>query len=106
MRSLADLRLWLFPGLLFGLTLGLTLGLSAAVPAGAAAPCGGDFGTWLSGVEQDAAAAGISQRAIQSSLAGMTYDPADDFDHPGLPAGHPLARHVLYRVRGVSPPPR
>lgn len=76
MRSLADLRLWLFPGLLFGLTLGLTLGLSAAVPARAAAPCGGDFGTWLSGVEQDAAAAGISQRAIQSSLAGMTYDPA------------------------------
>ena len=33
MRSIADLRLWLFPGLLFGLTLGLTLGLSAAVPA-------------------------------------------------------------------------
>ena len=28
---------------------------------------------------------------------GMTHDPADDFDHPGLPADHPLARHVLYR---------
>jgi RimJ/RimL family protein N-acetyltransferase len=29
---------------------------------------------------------------------GMSHDPADDFDHPGLPAGHPLRRHVLYRV--------
>jgi RimJ/RimL family protein N-acetyltransferase len=28
---------------------------------------------------------------------GMTRDPADDFDHPGLPAGHRLRRHVLYR---------
>lgn len=30
---------------------------------------------------------------------GMTHDPADDFDHPGLPEGHPLRRHVLYRLR-------
>jgi RimJ/RimL family protein N-acetyltransferase len=29
---------------------------------------------------------------------GMTRDPQDDFDHPGLPAGHPLRRHVLYRI--------
>lgn len=29
---------------------------------------------------------------------GMTRDPADDFDHPHLPAGHPLLRHVLYRL--------
>ena len=29
---------------------------------------------------------------------GMTHNPADDFDHPGLPAGHPLRRHVLYRA--------
>ena len=29
---------------------------------------------------------------------GMTYDPADDFDHPLLPDGHPLRRHVLYRI--------
>jgi hypothetical protein len=30
---------------------------------------------------------------------GMTHDRADDFDHPNLPAGHPLRRHVLYRLR-------
>ncbi len=29
---------------------------------------------------------------------GMTHDPADDFDHPLLPAGHRLRRHVLYRL--------
>lgn len=29
---------------------------------------------------------------------GMTHDPADDFLHPNLPAGHRLEPHVLYRV--------
>jgi RimJ/RimL family protein N-acetyltransferase len=29
---------------------------------------------------------------------GMTHDPADDFDHPALPPGHRLRRHVLYRL--------
>jgi ribosomal-protein-alanine N-acetyltransferase len=29
---------------------------------------------------------------------GMTHDPADDFDHPGLPEDHPMRPHVLYRL--------
>ena len=29
---------------------------------------------------------------------GMTHDPADDFDHPRMPPGHRLRRHVLYRL--------
>jgi RimJ/RimL family protein N-acetyltransferase len=29
---------------------------------------------------------------------GMDHDRADDFDHPSLPDGHPLRRHVLYRI--------
>ena len=29
---------------------------------------------------------------------GMNRDPAEDFDHPNLPEGHPLRRHVLYRI--------
>lgn len=29
---------------------------------------------------------------------GMRHSPADDFDHPVLPAGHRLRRHVLYRL--------
>ena len=28
---------------------------------------------------------------------GMSRDPGDDFDHPSLPIGHVLRRHVLYR---------
>lgn len=30
---------------------------------------------------------------------GMTRSAADDFDHPRLQPGHPLCRHVLYRLR-------
>ena len=30
---------------------------------------------------------------------GMRHDPREDFDHPRLPEGHPLRRHVLYRIR-------
>ena len=29
---------------------------------------------------------------------GMGRDPSEDFDHPALPEGHPLNRHVLYRL--------
>lgn len=29
---------------------------------------------------------------------GMTHDPADDFENPALPEGHPLRPHVLYRL--------
>jgi RimJ/RimL family protein N-acetyltransferase len=29
---------------------------------------------------------------------GMSHDPADDFEHPRVPAGHPLRPHVLYRL--------
>ncbi|MFZ2005000.1 MAG: GNAT family N-acetyltransferase [Stellaceae bacterium] len=30
---------------------------------------------------------------------GMTRDVDGDFDHPRVPEGHPLVRHVLYRLR-------
>lgn len=33
---------------------------------------------------------------------GMTRNPADDFDHPNLPEGLPLRRHVLYRKLAIS----
>jgi ribosomal-protein-alanine N-acetyltransferase len=29
---------------------------------------------------------------------GMTRSPQDDFDHPNLVEGHPLRRHLLYRI--------
>jgi ribosomal-protein-alanine N-acetyltransferase len=42
--------------------------------------------------------ANLRSRRVMERL-GMTRDPADDFDHPALPEGHPLRRHVLYRLR-------
>jgi RimJ/RimL family protein N-acetyltransferase len=29
---------------------------------------------------------------------GMTHDASGDFDHPSLPEGHRIRRHVLYRI--------
>jgi len=37
-----------------------------------------------------------SQAVMQA--IGMHHDPTDDFEHPKLPAGHPLRPHVLYRL--------
>ncbi len=37
-------------------------------------------------------------RAVMERI-GMRRDAEGDFDHPWIPAGHPLRRHVLYRVR-------
>jgi RimJ/RimL family protein N-acetyltransferase len=39
----------------------------------------------------------LRSRRLMEKL-GMTHDPADDFDHPSLPPGHPMRRHVLYRL--------
>jgi RimJ/RimL family protein N-acetyltransferase len=39
--------------------------------------------------------ANLSSRRVMEKL-GMQL--TDDFDHPLLPAGHPLQRHVLYRL--------
>lgn len=37
-------------------------------------------------------------RTVMERL-GMTHSPEDDFEHPVLPEGHPLRRHVLYRLQ-------
>lgn len=48
----------------------------------------------------------VSFTAVQNNRSrrvmeriGMHRNPKDDFDHPKLPEGHPLRRHVLYRVK-------
>jgi RimJ/RimL family protein N-acetyltransferase len=41
--------------------------------------------------------ANAKSRRVMEKL-GMTHNSVDDFDHPRLPAGHPLRRHVLYRL--------
>lgn len=39
----------------------------------------------------------VPSRRVMEKI-GMTHNPADDFDHPQLEQGHPLRRHVLYRI--------
>ena len=38
----------------------------------------------------------LRSRKVMEKI-GMHRNAADDFDHPNLPEGHPLRRHVLYR---------
>lgn len=38
----------------------------------------------------------LRSRAVMERL-GMTHYPDEDFDHPSLPEGHRLRKHVLYR---------
>ena len=42
--------------------------------------------------------ANIRSRSVMERI-GMVHNPAEDFEHPNLPEGHPLRRHVLYRLR-------
>lgn len=52
----------------------------------------------LSEIVSFTAATNLRSRAVMERL-GMRRDSADDFDHPSLPHGHALRRHVLYRRR-------
>ena len=45
-----------------------------------------------------AAAGNIRSRRVMERI-GMQRDVAGDFDHPRIPEGHALRRHVLYRLR-------
>ncbi len=43
------------------------------------------------------AAINTRSRRVMEKL-GLEYDPAEDFDHPGVPEGSTLREHVLYRM--------
>ncbi len=68
-----------------------TEGAAAALEAGFT-----QFG--LSEIVAYTVPANLRSRRLMQRL-GMTHDPADDFDHPHVPVGDPLSRHVLYRKR-------
>jgi ribosomal-protein-alanine N-acetyltransferase len=46
----------------------------------------------------------VRSQAVMARI-GLAHDPADDFDHPALPEGHRLRRHVLYRLHRPKPDP-
>ena len=44
----------------------------------------------------------VNRRSVKvMQRLGMVRDPEGDFDHPELPAGHVLQRHVLYRLKNM-----
>ena len=53
------------------------------------------------GLEQIVAFTAVENLASQGAMRaiGMQHEPAQDFAHPALPAGHRLSRHVFYRLR-------
>ena len=60
------------------------------------------FGTLaLSEIVSFTSATNRRSRAVMERL-GMRRDPAEDFDYPSFPEGHPLRRHVLYRLGSGS----
>lgn len=52
------------------------------------------------GLDEIVSLTAVTNRRSQAVMErlGMTRDPAEDFDHPRVPEGHPLRRHVLYRL--------
>jgi RimJ/RimL family protein N-acetyltransferase len=46
--------------------------------------------------------ANVRSRRVMEKI-GMTHVPQLDFDHPRIPAGHRLRRHVLYLLRPDAP---
>ncbi|WPZ33417.1 GNAT family N-acetyltransferase [Thalassobaculum sp. OXR-137] len=59
-----------------------------------------DFAFGVLGREEVVAFTAVQNARSQAVMRriGMTRDESGDFDHPLLPAGHRLLRHVLYRI--------
>ena len=59
------------------------------------------FGFEEAGLDEIVSFAPIGNTASVRVMAriGMHRDPAGDFDYPNLPLGHPLRRHLLYRLK-------
>jgi RimJ/RimL family protein N-acetyltransferase len=68
--------------------------------ASEAAAAAAAFGFDVLGLEELVAFTTVSNepsRRVMTRL-GMQHDPAEDFDHPTVPEGHPYRKHTLYRL--------
>jgi RimJ/RimL family protein N-acetyltransferase len=72
-------------------------GRGFATEAAAAATAFGFQRLDLTQIVAYTATANLRSRRVMERL-GMRRDPVEDFDHPKLPAGERLRRHVLYRL--------
>jgi RimJ/RimL family protein N-acetyltransferase len=73
-------------------------GRGYATEAGRAAVSYGFAVLGLAEIVSFTATINVPSIAVMQRL-GMVRDPAEDFDHPAVPVGHPVRRHVLYRLR-------
>jgi RimJ/RimL family protein N-acetyltransferase len=55
----------------------------------------------LSDILSFTAQGNLRSRRVMERL-GMRHHPSEDFDHPSIPTGHPLRRHVLYRLTNTD----
>ena len=76
-------------------------GFGFATEAARAALAVGFGSIGLDEIVSFAAVGNTRSRAVMERI-GMTHDEADDFDHPALPEGHRVRRHVLYRLAAHS----
>lgn len=74
-----------------------TWGLGYATEAATAAVADGFARCDLSEIVSFTVVDNVRSRRVMERL-GMTHRPDDQFDHPRLPDGHPLRRHILYRL--------
>lgn len=58
-------------------------------------------GLGLASVVSLTAVGNRSSRRVMEKL-GLTHDPAEDFDHPYVPEGSPVRRHVVYRMTATA----
>jgi RimJ/RimL family protein N-acetyltransferase len=77
-------------------------GKGYATEAGLASIAFGFRDAGLDEIVSFTSAANMRSRAVMERI-GMTHDPADDFDHPGLKETDPLRPHVLYRISATKP---
>ena len=73
-------------------------GRGFATEAAKAALANGFDGLGLDEIVAFTVPTNVRSRAVMERI-GMTRDPADDFEHPAVPEGHPHRTHVLYRIR-------
>jgi 3-dehydroquinate dehydratase/shikimate dehydrogenase len=67
-------------------------------PEGARASLAHGFDTLaLEEIVSFTAVGNAKSRRVMEKI-GMTHDPDEDFDHPRIPEGSALVRHVLYRI--------
>lgn len=63
-----------------------------------------DYGFGMLGLDEIVAFTVAENRASRRVMEklGMQWEEGGDFEHPNLPVGHPLRRHVLYRLTASS----